>query len=302
MNFKESLKTELFTIQPQKNEEIMSEFIGLVRAGAVIKKQHLSLLLFLSSHHPALIKKCVTYKKILFPHLPHTISVQERKGIPVGTFYCFEFPITNDLLDQFGFQDVNILNDSFSQKLAAHFLRGVFESRGYMSDPLRGYHLEIQLNSERLANFILHSLHNLHFDFHSRPFKGDMNLYLKNSQSIADFIRFLGAHQSYLQMEKIMVEKSTMNEITRWVNYETANLNKIVVSSSRQRKKIQTLDLNDLPFHLQEIARLRLENPCSSLQEIGHLCNPPLSKSEVYRRLNEIEKIADQKGFTENLT
>ena len=37
MNFQESLKTELFTIQPQNKDEVMSEFIGLIRTGAVIK-------------------------------------------------------------------------------------------------------------------------------------------------------------------------------------------------------------------------------------------------------------------------
>jgi hypothetical protein len=302
MNFKESLRTELFTIQPPNKEEVESEFVGIIRTGAVIKKHSHQLLLHFSNRHPALIKKCVTYKKILFPRSVHTIHVQERRGIPGGIFYCFEFPVTNDLLDQFGFQDVDILRSFFSHKLAAHFLRGAFESRGYMGDPLRGYHIEIQLNSEKLANFILNYLQSLQFDFHSRTVKGDVNLYIKNSQSIADFIRFLGAHQSYLEMEKIMVEKSTINEITRWVNYETANLNKIVASSSRQRKKIHSLDFDDLPLHLQEIARLRIENPCSSLREIGDLCNPPLSKSEVHRRLNEIEKIADKKGFTENQT
>ncbi|HAX97690.1 MAG TPA: DNA-binding protein WhiA [Candidatus Atribacteria bacterium] len=302
MNFQENLKTELFTIQPQNKDEVMSEFIGLIRTGAVIKKHSHELLLHFSSRHPALIKKCVTHKKSLFPHSSHAISVQEKRGIPGGIFYCFDFSVTNIMLDQFGFQDVNILSNYLNQKLAAHFLRGVFESRGYISNPLRGYHLEIQFNSEKLAHYILKYLHNLQLDFRSRTVKGEINLYLKNSQLIADFIRFLGAHQSYLEIEKIMVEKSTINEITRWVNYETANLNKIVASSSRQRKKIQVLDFDDLPLHLQEIARLRLENPCSSLREIGGLCNPPLSKSEVHRRLNEIEKIADQKGFTENLT
>ncbi len=302
MNFKESLKTELFAVQPRKTAEIMSEFIGLIRTGTVIKRHHHELFLLFSSRYPALIKKCINQKKNLFPQSSHTIHVEESKGIPGGIFYCFEFSVTDAMLEQFGFQDVYILKNYFSRGLVAHFLRGVFESRGYMSDPWRGYHLEIQLNSEKLANLILSSLHHLQFYFHSRTVKEDVNIYLKNSQSIADFIRFLGAHQSYLELEKIMVEKSTMNEITRWVNYETANLNKIVTSSLRQRKKIQILSPKDLPYHLQEIARLRLKNPCCSLREIGNLCHPPLSKSEIHRRLKEIEKIADQKGFTENET
>ncbi|NLY06152.1 DNA-binding protein WhiA, partial [Candidatus Sordicultor fermentans] len=67
-------------------------------------------------------------------------------------------------------------------------------------------------------------------------------------------------------------------------------------SSLRQRQKLQEINLDSLPPRLQEVARLRLEHPYASLREIGDLCSPPLSKSGVYHRLREIEKIAEEQG------
>jgi len=295
MDLKESLKNELHLILPSQPLNLLSEFTGIIRTGAVIKKHKNELYLLFTSRQPALIKKCVTQKKVLFPDSHHTIIVQEKNGIQRGIFYSLEFSATPELLANFGFQDENILKRHLTSNSAPHFLRGVFEARGYLGNPLRGYHLEIQLNSEKIATLILDFLLDLHWRFRSRAVKGTINLYSKHSQTIADFIQYLGAHQSFLELEKIMVEKSTINELTRWVNYETSNLDKIVKSSSRQRKKINALNQEILPIHLQEIAQLRLKNPCSSLREIGNLCIPPRSKSEVHRRLKKIEKIADQK-------
>ncbi len=195
---KESLKTELFAIQPPTPEELLSEFIGLMRAGAVIKKDQQKLSLLFSSRYPALIKKCITQKKVLFSDVPHLTHMEERKGFQGGIFYCFELSVSSDLLNLFGFQDLSCLKRYGTRELAPHFLRGIFEARGYMSDPIRGYHLEIQLNSEKIADLISGILQVWHFHFQTRTMKGGINLYLKNSQIIADFIRFIGAHQTYL--------------------------------------------------------------------------------------------------------
>ncbi|MEI6157635.1 MAG: DNA-binding protein WhiA, partial [Atribacterota bacterium] len=244
---------------------------------------------------PALIKKCLFFKKNLLPELTHSLFLQEREGLQQGFHYVMEFPVSLDVLFHLGLQDDDLpgfmQNDRWS-----YFLRGVFESRGYVGDPQRGYQLEFQLSSEYFARHILQVLIEHHLTFHSRNLKGEVNVYTRQFQSIADFLQLIGATSSYMEIEKIMVEKSTMNELTRWVNYETANVEKTVVSSARQRKKIGLLQMELIPFSLREVMYLRLKYPCASLREIGELCAPPLSKAEVHRRLKYIEKIADQKG------
>ena len=52
--------------------------------------------------------------------------------------------------------------------------------------------------------------------------------------------------------------------------------------------------MNKLPPRLREIARLRLENPDSSLKELGEMLDPPVGKSGVNHRLRKIEAIAEK--------
>ena len=42
------------------------------------------------------------------------------------------------------------------------------------------------------------------------------------------------------------------------------------------------------------MARLRVENPDLSLQELGEMADPPLSKSGVNHRLRRLMEIADR--------
>ena len=51
--------------------------------------------------------------------------------------------------------------------------------------------------------------------------------------------------------------------------------------------------LSELSEGLEEVARLRIEQPDASLKELGALLNPPLGKSGVNHRLRRISKIAD---------
>jgi hypothetical protein len=80
------------------------------------------------------------------------------------------------------------------------------------------------------------------------------------------------------------------------VNCENANLDKTIDSAARQIENIRLIEtkgaLLNLPEKLQEIALLRLENPDSSLAELGQLLEPPLKKSGVSHRFRKIEEIA----------
>ena len=49
-----------------------------------------------------------------------------------------------------------------------------------------------------------------------------------------------------------------------------------------------------LPPALREVARLRVENPDLSLQELGGMMDPPVGKSGVNHRLRRLMEIARQ--------
>ena len=100
-----------------------------------------------------------------------------------------------------------------------------------------------------------------------------------------------------MKMENVRILKGMSNYYNRQVNCEAANIKKTVNTACRQIDDIQYIidkaGIDYLPGKLQDIAMVRLENPDSSLQELGGLLEPPLGKSGVNHRLRKISEIAD---------
>ena len=100
-----------------------------------------------------------------------------------------------------------------------------------------------------------------------------------------------------LKFEEVRVIKETRNNINRLVNCETANLSKTINASVRQIEDIKKLkkkkQFDKLPEKLKEIAKLRLENPDVSYEELGKMLSKPIGKSGVSHRLEKISEIAN---------
>ena len=81
------------------------------------------------------------------------------------------------------------------------------------------------------------------------------------------------------------------------MNCDQANINKTVNASRRMIEDINYIEeevgLSYLPEKLQQIARIRVENPDASLQDIGDMMVPSLGKSGVNHRLRKISEIAE---------
>lgn len=178
------------------------------------------------------------------------------------------------------------------------YLRGVFLGSGSISDPEKGYHLEIVCNSEVLANDIKKLINS--FGLHAKMVlrKRSYVVYIKEGEQIVDFLNILGAHGRLLDFENIRIIKELRNKTNRLVNCETANLDKTVNASGRQFDSIEliqrTRGLGYLSDKLREIAELRLSEREASLKELGEMLSPPVGKSGVNHRLQKIEDIAEK--------
>ena len=69
-------------------------------------------------------------------------------------------------------------------------------------------------------------------------------------------------------------------------------------SAARQTEDIRllldTVGRDKLPEWALEIASIRLESPEASLSEMGEMCDPPLAKSGVNKRLKRISEMAEE--------
>ena len=127
---------------------------------------------------------------------------------------------------------------------------------------------------------------------------GNSILYFKQSNLIEDFLTAIGAPVCAMGVMEAKVEKDLRNGVNRRVNCETANLTKVVDASMEQVAAIKKLQkqgrLKELPPKLRETAKLRLENPEATLQELAAMQTPPVSKSAMNHRMRKLVALADE--------
>ena len=179
------------------------------------------------------------------------------------------------------------------------YLRGCFLAGGSVSNPeTNGYHLEIAtelpFHAENIRKLLARQ--NIKGGIVSR--KRQHVVYVKDSEQIALLLSTIGSNQGRLRFENSRILKDLRNQVNRLVNCETANVTKTVNAAQRQVAAIRRLaavrGLESLNPGLREIARLRLEHQAATLDELGQLANPPLSKSAVNYRLRRLQQLADQ--------
>ena len=177
------------------------------------------------------------------------------------------------------------------------YLRGAFLAAGSISNPEKSYHFEINCTNENKANQIVDILKSFDVDAKTLNRRSKFIVYLKDSEKVVDALNIMEAPIALLEVETIKIDKQMANKVNRQMNCDQANINKTVNASQRMIENINYIEeevgLSYLPEKLQQIARIRVENPDASLQEIGDMMVPSLGKSGVNHRLRKISEIAE---------
>src|SRR5699024_11235074 len=87
-------------------------------------------------------------------------------------------------------------------------------------------------------------------------------------------------------------------------NFDDANLRRsaqaAVAAGVRVQRAFEILG-DEVPEHLREAGRLRLEHKEASLEELGQLAVPPLTKDAIAGRIRRLLAMADKKAHTEGI-
>ena len=121
-------------------------------------------------------------------------------------------------------------------------------------------------------------------------------IYAKEADSVEDYIAIMGANNASLDVMRTRAMKDIKNRINRRSNFESANMLRSIEAGLKQAELIEEvlskIKLSDMTKDLAQLCSLRLENPDISLDELGKMMKPELSRSAVSRRFKKLEKIA----------
>ena len=177
------------------------------------------------------------------------------------------------------------------------FLRGAYLAGGSVTDPGKGYHLELattHLSVSRETEALMREV--LDFSPKLALRGGAQVLYVKSSEQIADLLTYLGAPVASMGILEARLEKELNNKVNRRCNCDDANTSKVVDAAQEQLSAIRKLKkagkLEHLPAKLQMAASAREENPASSLTELAAMMEPPISKPAMGSRMKKLVGLA----------
>ena len=181
----------------------------------------------------------------------------------------------------------------------ASFLRGAFLAGGSVTDPGKGYHLELtttHLSVAREAHALMQDVMGFYPKAANRA--GAQVLYLKQSDQVADFLTYLGAPVAAMGIMEAKLEKELNNKVNRRCNCDEANTSKVVEAAQEQLSAIRILRINgladQLPDKLLKALIAREENPEASLTELASLMEPPITKPAMNHRLKKLVAMAQE--------
>ena len=173
------------------------------------------------------------------------------------------------------------------------FLRGAFLAGGSVTDPGKGYHLELATTHHSVARETELLVREV-MDFAPKTASrgGAQVLYLKQSEQISDFLTCLGAPVAAMGIMEARLEKELNNRVNRCCNCDDANTSKVVDAAQEQLAAIRCLrgsgQLEKLPPKLRLAAKAREENPEAALLELAAMMEPPITKPAMNHRLKRL--------------
>ncbi len=292
--------------------EVKKELTQNISSACCYKAEAFGMLLFGRSFSLADISLMTESKEVCERYAS---SVRDLTGITpyVEVTKAGNFKITipekNDrikILEYFGYTGkelalrVNLSNleETNEDCCSRAFIRGAFLVCGSITDPQKDYHIEFTTQKAKLCDDLMQIIGNLDLKAKKIIRNNSYVVYSKEAESIEDFIGVMGANNAFMKIMQTRAIKDIKNQINRRSNFESANLSRSIEAGLKQVAVIEQIlnkiTLKDMTDDLSQLCTLRLDNPDASLDEIGKMMNPNLSRSAVTRRFKKLEKILQE--------
>ncbi|MFT4227629.1 DNA-binding protein WhiA [Micropruina sp.] len=177
--------------------------------------------------------------------------------------------------------------------------RGAFLAHGSLTEPGRSMAMEITCPGSEAALALVGAARRLGISAKAREVRGVDRVVIRDGDAIAAMLTRLGAHQSLLAWEERRIRREVRASANRLANFDDANLRRsaraAVAAGARVERALEILG-DDIPEHLKVAGLLRLENKQASLEELGQLHQPPLTKDAVAGRIRRLLATADKRA------
>jgi cell division protein WhiA len=177
--------------------------------------------------------------------------------------------------------------------------RGAFLAHGSLTEPGRSSALEITCPGPEAALALVGAARRLGITAKAREVRGVDRVVIRDGDAIGALLTRLGAHETVLAWEERRMRREVRATANRLANFDDANLRRsaraAVAASARVQRAMEILG-SEIPDHLKEAGELRVTHGQASLEELGSLASPPMTKDAIAGRIRRLLAMADKRA------
>ncbi|KLO61927.1 sporulation protein [Dermacoccus sp. PE3] len=234
------------------------------------------------------------------------LVVMRPGGIRRSTSYVVRVPKA-ELAVQAGLVDAKgrpvrglppkIVNGTVDDAAAAW--RGAFIVHGSLTEPGRSSSMEITCPGSEVALALVGAARRLGIAAKAREVRGVDRVVIRDGEAIGAMLTHMGAADARLVWEERRMRREVRATANRLANFDDANLRRsaraAVAAGSRVARAMEILG-DEVPGHLRQAGELRIEHKQASLEELGALADPPMTKDAVAGRIRRLLAMADKRA------
>ncbi|WP_313715853.1 DNA-binding protein WhiA [Arsenicicoccus bolidensis] len=177
--------------------------------------------------------------------------------------------------------------------------RGAFLAHGSLTEPGRSSALEVTCPGPEAALALVGAARRFFIAAKAREVRGIDRVVIRDGDAISQILTRMGAHDAVMAWEERRMRREVRATANRLANFDDANLRRsaraAVAAGSRVERALEILG-EEVPDHLRQAGTLRLEHKQASLEELGQLAQPPMTKDAVAGRIRRLLAMADKRA------
>ena len=182
---------------------------------------------------------------------------------------------------------------------AAAIWRGAFLARGSLTEPGRSSSLEVTCPGSEAALALVGAARRFDISAKAREVRGADRVVVRDGEAIGVLLERMGAPEAFKVWAERRSRRESRGTANRLANFDDANLRRsaraAVASGARVERAFEILG-DDVPGHLLQAGQLRIAHKQASLEELGQLSDPQLTKDAVAGRIRRLLAMADKQA------
>ncbi|AFH52058.1 Sporulation transcription regulator whiA [Corynebacterium pseudotuberculosis 267] len=177
--------------------------------------------------------------------------------------------------------------------------RGAFLAAGSLSDPGRTSGLEVACPCQEASLALVGCARRLGLSAKTKETRGVEKVVIRDGEAVGALLSRMGAHTTRLLWDQKRQRRESRPVGNRLANFDDANLRRsaraAVAAAARVERAMAILG-DDVPDHLAQAGQLRVQHRQASLEELGRLADPQMTKDAVAGRIRRLLSMADKRA------